>query len=97
MEIVNKDAVGQGVLAGQQGGTRRAADRDAGDGMGEVDALGGQPVQVRRPHLPVAGVSGVLRAPLIGEHIDDIGSLLGAWIALSHAGCLTAKRLTARE
>ena len=96
MDIVDKDAVGQGVLARQQGGTRRAADRDAGDGMGEVDALGGQPVEVRRPHLPVAGVSGVLRPPLIGEHIDDIGSLLEHG-SLSHAGCLTAKRLTARE
>ena len=75
MHVVDKDAVGQRILAGEQGRPRRAADRAAGHGMGQVDALAGQAVDVGRLHVGVARVAGGLGAPLIGKDIDDVGTI----------------------
>ena len=77
MHIIDEDAVSQRVLTGQQAGARGTADGNAGYGMGEVNALCGQAVQMWSLYLVVAGVSCVLHSPLIGEDIDDVGAILG--------------------
>ena len=43
--------------------------------MGEVDRLFREPIEVRRFHVRVAGITQRVGAPLVGEDEEDVGSV----------------------
>ena len=73
--VVDENAVGQGVLAGEQTTAPGGTNRPARHRVGEIDAFPREPVQMRRGDLAIPGVTRILGAPLIGEYKDDVGSV----------------------
>ena len=73
--VIEKNAVCERALAGEQRGARGRADGHPCDGVNAAHALAREAVEVRRPHVRIAGKTERLRAPLVGEHDDDIRRL----------------------
>ncbi len=61
-----------GVAPGHEHGARGRADRRAGVEVGEAQALGGQPVEVRRANELLAVGADVAVAEVVGEDEDDV-------------------------
>jgi len=74
-DVIDEQAVGQRVLAGDQAGPRRRADRAVGDVGVEVDRLPGEAVEVRGFDVRIARVAGGVGAPLVGKDVDKVGSV----------------------
>ena len=70
--IVEKHAVRQRALAGEQRCPSRQANGKTRDRIDEMDAFPSKPVEVGCLDVRIAGKADRLRAPLIGEHDDDV-------------------------
>ena len=70
--LVEKNTVRKRTLSRQNGGASGRADGHARDGVDKAHALARESVEVRRPHIWIARKTEGLRAPLVGEHDDDI-------------------------
>ena len=79
-------------LPSQQRCARRRANRHAGDGVDELNALALKPVEVRRLDVGIASVTERLRPPLVREHKQDVRRAR----ASPASGCLALIR-TGRE
>ena len=66
--IVDENPVLQRQLPRQQAATRRRAHRTAGNGVGEVQALPRQRIDMRRLDIVVASIAAGLGPPLIAEN-----------------------------
>ena len=64
-KIVQIEAVGKWIFSGDQGGPMRTAHGNTGYGMGEIDALAGKLVEVRRDNIGIACVAVITVTPLI--------------------------------
>ena len=74
-QIVQKKPMGERILAGQEAGTVRAANRNARYGVSKVYALVGKEVDVGRPHIRIAHVAVVHGPPLVRKQVNYIGLL----------------------
>ena len=70
--------VARRVAPGQQGDARRRAGRRAGVAVGEANALGGEPVDVRGDVVGPAAAGEISPSEVVGEHEDDVGLAHGA-------------------
>ncbi len=66
VQVVQEHAVRERELPGHQGCAMRAAHRAAGDGVGEVDRLISEAIEVGRLDIGITGVTGRRGAPLVG-------------------------------
>jgi hypothetical protein len=64
---------GCGIKAGLQAGSRRAADRLAGEGMGHVGASARHPVKIRHQLQRISVKAGTVPPLLIGEKDQNVG------------------------
>ena len=67
------DPVAARVLAGQDRGAVRRADRRGVEGAIEEHAFGGQPVNVRRLHVGVAACAELVVAQVVDQYDEEIG------------------------
>ena len=74
LHVVEEHAVRQRPAARHHRRPVRAADRTGRDGMGELDCLVRQPIEVRRLHVRIARVPQRVGTPLVGEHEQDVGA-----------------------
>src|SRR5262249_23031795 len=63
------------VLAGDQRGARRRADGAGGVGGGELYAVGGEAVEVRRAVVGAAVTAEVAGAEVVDQDDDDVGTV----------------------
>jgi hypothetical protein len=68
------DAVRVRILAGQETGPARRAQRRRGERVGEARALAGQPVHVRRLDERMSGGAKVVPAHVVDQDEDDVGA-----------------------
>ena len=61
------------VLAGEDAGPRRRANRASGIGIGESHSIRGEPVDVRCAVIRAAVASGIAAAEIVHEDDDDVG------------------------
>jgi hypothetical protein len=70
----------RGVFPGQDRGSRRRTNRAGGIRVGEPHALGGQPIDVRRPVVRAALAAQVHPAQIVDQKQHDVVALrLGGW------------------
>ena len=67
------DAVAAGVLAGQDRGAVRRADRRGMEGALEQRALAGEPVDVRRLHVGMAAGAELVEAQVVHQDDQEVG------------------------
>src|SRR5215471_19761797 len=78
-DIVDEDAVSEGVLASHDAGAGGTADGASGNGVIEADAFVRQAIEHGRVDVRVAVVAGRLRTPLVRDDEQNVG--------LPRAGC----------
>ena len=66
------------IAAGEEGGARGGTDAAVGVGLGETDALGGEPVEVGRLVVAAAIAGEVGVAEVVGHDEEDVGPGRGA-------------------
>src|SRR3954451_7214877 len=74
--IVQENPVCLRTLTGQQRCSRGRTHRHSSNGLGEVDALALERIEMRRLYIRVPRVPERLRAPLIGDDEEDVGGRL---------------------
>jgi hypothetical protein len=62
-----------GVQAGHQHAARGRADRSAGVGIGELEALRCESIEIRRENLPLAVGADVAVTQIVSQDKDDVG------------------------
>ncbi len=72
LNIIEENPVRLRALAGEHRRAHRRTHGHARDGLGEVDALALEAVEVRRLHIRIGCVAERLRAPLIGDDQQDV-------------------------
>src|SRR5262249_26220584 len=75
--IVDRGARCVGILARQQGRSRRRTQRTVGHRLRELDPLPRQPVDIGRVYLLVPGAAHIHAAPLIGHDEENVRRPLG--------------------
>nr|ADI87596.1 hypothetical protein [uncultured bacterium] len=75
--VVEKHAMRQGVLTREQGRPRGRAHGQARNRVLEPDTLRGEPIEVRRLHVWVAGESEGLCPPLVRDHDQEVRPVSG--------------------
>ena len=86
MHVVDEHAVRERSLSRHQAGAIGRADGIAGNRLREVDALSGQCVEIRRLDIRIAGVSGRLLPPLIGEDKNHIHRARSRFVLNAYGG-----------
>ena len=86
--VIQKDAVCQGSLPGQQRRSHRGANRHGRDGVDKLNALTLEPVEVGSLDIRITRVSERLRPPLVGKNKDNVrGARAAVALGRLRLGC----------
>ena len=75
LDVVEVDAVGEGILAGHEAAAKGTADGTAAHGMSEIEAVPRQLVEDWGLAIGIASIAGGLGAPFVSEEKDYVGFL----------------------